>query len=301
MTATSILQPGQIEQPASSIPELLLPDTLLFTHRSDRLRQLAKQHALADYLLFLAELTAWQQQALDRQPRLPGPDGHLLDQCRQHGVPPLSPKGWPRPASWQNSVQEAVAATQWSLPVKGQKILENLLKNNGSWWELQADTLLQQADGTIDLATAPFIGAVLQVLWTHWALRLQAQQLGPSAHPCCCPVCGSPPVAAVIHAAGTSRGLRYLHCALCGSAWHVVRAKCPACENTQHMSYYGGEAALAAVRIEVCPQCRSSLKLLRQDQDTAVDPMADDIASLALDQQLRGREYSSIGVNFFLL
>lgn len=301
MPATSILQPGQLEQPTAALPELVLPDALLFAHRADRLRQLAKDHPLAEYLHFLAELAAWQQRELDRQSSWPGPQPHLLEQCRQHGWPPLAPKGWPRDASWQRSVREAVTATQQLLPALGRTTLASLLDNDGPWWERQADALLLQGDSTIDLATAPLIGAVLQVQWTHWAQHLESRQIGPPAHPCCCPVCGSPPVTAMIHATGSRRGLRYLHCSLCGSAWHVVRAKCAQCENTRDMSYYGLETTLAAVQIEVCPQCRSALKLLRQDRDIAVDPVADDIASQALDQQLSGEDCTAIGVNFFLL
>ncbi|MDP1928950.1 MAG: hypothetical protein Q8K62_10620 [Thiobacillus sp.] len=49
---TTLLQPGQIEAAAGSIPELRLPPADLFLMRARRLEQLAERHTLNDYLRF---------------------------------------------------------------------------------------------------------------------------------------------------------------------------------------------------------------------------------------------------------
>jgi formate dehydrogenase accessory protein FdhE len=45
------------------------------------------------------------------------------------------------------------------------------------------------------------------------------------------------PVASIVHQ-GNEAGLRYLHCSLCESEWHLVRAKCSNCEATRDIGYW---------------------------------------------------------------
>lgn len=302
MTTASILQPGQLEAPVGDIPALSLPPADLFALRSERLSHLAAGHGLADYLLFLARLAEWQQQELDRRPDLPLPDAHLLEHCREHAMPPLAPAGWPRHPLWQDAACRAVEAVDRLLPAKGRLALTPLLHGDTAWLEAQADILLNGPAEEFDLAAAPFIGAALQVQWTHLARSLRPNQIGRPEHPAVCPVCGGPPVASVIRATGSARGLRYLHCALCGSEWHVVRAKCTQCDNTRDMGYYGLEDTHRAVRAEGCPQCRCYLKILVREHDARADPVADDIATLTLDLLMsEERQYTNIGTNFFMM
>lgn len=177
-----------------------------------------------------------------------------------------------------------------------------LFEGGSDWLETQADVLLHGPAARLDLAAAPFIGAALQVQWTHMAQRLQPSQIGRPELPILCPVCGSHPVASVILAVGAAKGLRYLHCALCGSEWHVVRATCSQCTSTKDIGYYGLEGAHKAVRAEVCPECRCYLKVLSQEEDARVDPIADDIATLTLDLLLdEEQQYVNIGINFFMM
>ena len=65
---TTLLQPGQIEAAAGSIPELRLPPADLFLMRARRLEQLAEGHAMGDYLRFAAQLARAQQERLDAGP-----------------------------------------------------------------------------------------------------------------------------------------------------------------------------------------------------------------------------------------
>jgi FdhE protein len=45
------------------------------------------------------------------------------------------------------------------------------------------------------------------------------------------------------------------------------------------------------VRAETCEQCRGYRKIMYQEHDTGVDPVADDLASLALDLLLGEQGY----------
>ena len=101
MTVTPILQPGQIETAAGDIPELRLPPATLFSHRAQRLRQLAEGHSLGDYLRFIADLAECQQSALDQHPEIPLPDADLIASCREYASCPLRTAGWHRHPHWQ--------------------------------------------------------------------------------------------------------------------------------------------------------------------------------------------------------
>ena len=57
----------------------------------------------------------------------------------------------------------------------------------------------------------------------------------------------------------------------------------------------------AGVRAETCDACQSYLKILFLEQDPAPDPVADDLASLALDVALGEAGHPRNGPNLFLL
>jgi FdhE protein len=109
-----------------------------------------------------------------------------------------------------------------------------------------------------------------------------------------CPLCGSQPVASVVYAQSPYQGYRYLHCALCATEWHMVRVQCSHCgASGKSIAFQSamiganqendGSAAEAAVRAETCEQCRCYRKILYQEKDPQVEPVADDLASLNLD------------------
>src|SRR5256885_831132 len=97
------------------------------------------------------------------------------------------------------------------------------------------------------------------------------------------PVCGTLPVASIVRADERSQGYRYLHCALCATEWHLVRITCSQCQGTANIAYHSIEGAAEAVRAESCDECHTYRKILYQEKDPNVEPVADDLASLALD------------------
>ena len=100
-TEARIIEPGQIEAPAGEIRFLFLPGRDLFGRRAERFRLLSEGHPLGDYLAFLALLADAQQKALNRFPALPLPDPKEQALCREHGMPLLAARSWPRDPAWR--------------------------------------------------------------------------------------------------------------------------------------------------------------------------------------------------------
>jgi FdhE protein len=63
----------------------------------------------------------------------------------------------------------------------------------------------------------------------------------------------------------------------------MVRITCSQCLANEGITYHSIEGGSAAVRAESCGQCHTYRKILYQEKDPEVEPVADDLASLALD------------------
>ncbi len=300
MNPPPVLRPGQIETAAGGIAELRVPPATVFSSRSRRLRHLAEGHSLGAYLRFIAAVAERQHDALDHHPAIPIPDADLLAICRDQAMPPLAPDVWPRHPHWQDVCRGIAEAIYDETPAGGRKALALILNPEKAWLEAQAGTLLAQKSTGLNLATAPVIAAALQVQWTYLARQLQSQQTARRVESALCPVCGSQPTASVIRTNGPARGLRYLHCGLCGSEWHMVRSKCSQCGNSRGISYYSIEDGRGIVSAEACPACRSYLKVIHQDRDSLIDPLADDLATLALDLLMGSKDLARSGINLLI-
>ena len=298
---TTLLQPGEIEAAAGSIPELLLPPADLFLSCARRLEQLAEGHPLGDYLRFVARLARAQQANLDASPAAELPVPERLAQCREHRMPPLSPAGLGLPDGWRDTARELARTVLPSLPATGQTALESVLDKRDARLDEQALQLLDGDIQGLDAAVAPIIGAALQVHWTRLARRLEPAQVARPEHPNLCPVCGAHPVSSVVRIGGAENGLRYLHCTLCNSEWHVVRAKCSNCDNTRGIAHYHLEGGNQAVQAESCPECQSYLKIVQQQKDPLADPVADDLATLTLDLLMDEAGFVPSGLNWYLI
>ena len=90
---------------------------------------------------------------------------------------------------------------------------------------------------------------------------------------------------------------RFCVCSLCATQWNYVRIKCTLCSSTKGISYREVEGGDGTIWAETCKSCRGYVKILHQHKNIALDPVADDVASLALDLLLREREYRRGSVN----
>jgi FdhE protein len=287
---TRILEPGQIEAFAQrAIPRIRLPSAQgPFAARAVRLRRLASPgapgQAIAAYLRLMAAVAERQAAALAAcAARLPTEDD--LARARTHHMPVLHATGWPRPSAWRELAVElaATAAAPPGAPAALHEVHERLRASAPAELEAQADALLAAHTAAIDLAAAPFLMAALQVQWVAVASRLGGQAITPLEVPGVCPACGTLPVASVVRADRDSQGYRYLHCPLCATEWHLVRVTCSQCQDTAHIAYHSIEGGTDAVRAESCDECRTYRKILYQEKDPDVEPVADDLASLSLD------------------
>lgn len=301
MTASTILQPGQIEAPAGDIPYLRLParDTF-FKDRAARFRQLAPGHKMGDFLAFMADLADAQQAALLNFPAVPLPDANQLALCKQHGMPPLPARNWQRDPAWREALGSITESMFPHAPQPAREAIARLSGADAASLEKLADAVLDGRFHDMDLAASPFVAAALQTYWAHMATTLGASAFGRGDTPNLCPVCASAPVASIVRI-GTEQGLRYLHCSLCGAEWHMVRAKCSNCESTKSIAYYGIEGDRGAIKAEACEECGSYLKILYMDKDPQLEPTADDLASLALDILMDEEGVQRSGPNLFLL
>jgi len=309
-----LLEPGEIEAlDHNAIPRLLLaqPKTL-FAARAARLRQLANNEikgipvgaTLRGYLLLMAALVDAQAAVVEALPAstfaLP-PDADIK-LAIDHHMPPLPVNG-ERPPAWRTVF--AALLDHLATLADGQPQLAAVLEELGSLESAQlegcADAVLAELTDGVHPLHAPFVAAALQVIWTMRAAQLDGQRVQPLVTNTLCPVCGAHPVASVIRIGGQSQGYRYLHCSCCSSEWHMVRVKCSCCESTAKVAYQSLEAADAAeggsaapatskandpskvARAETCDECHTYRKIFNQEHDYNTDPLADDLASLAID------------------
>lgn len=299
-----ILEPGQIEAAANIPPFLKLPSHDLFTRRAARLRQLAEGNALGGYLRLLAELCDTQQRLLDAQPALPMADEAELRRSVEHGMPPLAFETLVREGAWLALLDPLLDAFEGA-PSPIADALQRLRKADAGQRKAWALGLLNGQYELLPAALVPFLGAALQVAFSHWLLRLPEGLLQESEEQTLCPACGSPPVAGVIHHRGKYSTLRYLACSLCSCEWHYVRVKCSHCRESKGLTYLSlhsdaHEAARAPIRAEVCPGCQGYLKQFYMERDEAAEPQADDLASLALDIRLADEGYLRRAPNLLL-
>jgi FdhE protein len=329
MTASTatvrVMSPEEIAARAGGeTPYLVWPArATVFAERSMRLRQLSQGHAMQGYLALMAEVAGAQQaelSALADAPGLPLPDSAALDQAARRGVPPLAAADWPRDAAWHGVLRRLLDRVVPLAPEAARPLLARWQAADAEALERQADALLHGVAEGLDLGAAPFIGAALQVLWTHLLLEVQRTQIG-GGQPFgrlddagLCPCCGSRPTASITRSSGESLGQRYLHCSLCSLQWHLVRGKCSHCGDTQGVVYQsldtagaeaddaqGSRAAQAVVQAESCDACGSYLKIVHSDRNPFVDPVADDLATLTLDLLVSDAGKARSGVNFMLL
>jgi len=298
-----ILPRGEIEAlDHNVIPRVSLPDRAsVFATRAARLRQLAADSPVADYLLLMAQLVDAQQRAL-KDCAAPGASEDRLTLAQAHGMPPLQAVGWPRDPMWRGILAQLVddVARGQNVPAEAVEVcraLRRAVDEDPESLEDLAEALLAEQDQGVDGAAAPFVMAALQVYWTDLASRFDDKQLPVVSPFGVCPVCASLPVASVVRVGGQYEGYRYLCCSLCATQWHMVRVKCSHCEDVESVAYQAIDGRSPAIKAETCDHCHTYRKIFYQDKDLYVEPVADDLASLMLDVLVGEAGYSRASGN----
>jgi len=257
---------------------IVLPDPAsLFVRRADRLDSLADGHPMADWLRFLVRLARAQHAAVATLPT-----AMPIDVVE--GTPPLAFDSHRRDAGWCRALTSLLQTVDDpTLPDQAREAMRRLVARDPNVLERLADACLRGDVKKAETGEALCVAAALAVYFAQRAAALPIGALHLLPQRGRCPACGAAPVAGVITAAGPAPGLRYLHCGVCATAWNHVRAVCIACGGSRGLGLLEIEGGNGAVRAETCDECHGYAKMLYQAKDMAVEPVADDIASLGLD------------------
>lgn len=261
------MAPGVVPTPDA----FLRPDAgTLFQHRAQRLRAVAQGHAIGDFLSFLAMLADAQH----------GPASRAL-------------------ATWQDALGPILAhvlASASDLPAPVLATAQALAGEDDAGLNARMTRWLGGMPDESDLAGAPFLTAALQVQRTLAAAQAEPAAMGKGR----CPLCGGAPVASTIATHNGLKGVRYLHCGLCACAWHMERLRCTQCNSDGKVVYQHIEPLGREVAAETCEHCGTYVKVLHMDAHPDWEPLADDLASIALDLRLGEDGWRRLWPNPFL-
>ncbi|MDX2258375.1 MAG: formate dehydrogenase accessory protein FdhE [Hyphomicrobiaceae bacterium] len=289
---------GEIADP----PFAILPDPArVFRARSERFAALARGHELETYLQFLSRVAAVQDavQARTSAPALPADEA--LATAYAHAMPPIS----------FGQIELGAAADEVLIAV-----VDELAKG-----EVNADT--EAAVGRVRTATREarlammhavlvdevpaeavaehvLAAAALQVHLALLARQLDVDKLQRVADGAC-PACGGAPVTSMIVGWLGAHGSRFCTCSMCATHWNVSRIKCLVCGSEKGIAYHSLEGSDGVISGETCESCSSYVKMLHQHKSQHVDPVADDVATLALDLTLAREGWQRASVNAFLM
>jgi FdhE protein len=294
-----ILEAADIESlDPSAIPRIRVPDRLaVFAPRGARLRQLASlNNPIAGYLRLMAALADAQQAVIANFNAQP-PSPESIASAQQYSMPLIPALSGTRDPAWRDVLlrllDEVAAVAPLSPPLAA--LFAHLRSLDVDALEAQADAIFAQRFDEVDPASAPFIVAALQVVWTDLASAIDKRAVPYLDTPGLCPICGSHPVASIVRVGGAYDNYRYLQCGLCATEWHMVRSKCSNCDSTKGIAYQvagspdadaatrEAEAKNAALKAESCDECHTYRKIGIQAKDFDFEPFADDLASLTLD------------------
>ncbi|KVC95620.1 formate dehydrogenase accessory protein FdhE [Burkholderia ubonensis] len=295
-----ILEPNEISAlDHSAIPRFRLPErATVFSARAARLRQLADLNPISGYLRLMAVVADAQHAVLqDFAAQMPSQDA--IARAQQHSMPLVPALGGERDPQWRAVLYELLDRVEGAGLVNPPlaKLLDRLRLMAPAELDAQADAILALRFAEVDPATAPFLMAALQVVWTDLASRTQPADVPFLDQPGLCPVCGTHPVASVVRVGGQYGGYRFLQCGLCTTEWHMVRTKCTHCDSTKGIAYHGIEGGSEAVKAESCDECKTYRKIGYQNKDYDFEPLADDLASLTLDLLMNEAGYQRSSPN----
>lgn len=303
MSKIDTLQPdptaiGEVSDP----PFARLPDPAkLFQSRAERFQALAAQHPLGPYLQFLSGLSSCQQALQDALPVAELPSGEERERARTHAMPPLNAGRFTGDAAFEATLERLLQlAGGLDMPAAARTALTAVAEADGAARTAMARAVLANEIPVEEVAGHVFVAAALQVHYARLAAGLDASQLVPVGDGVC-PACGGAPVSSLVVGWQGAHGARFCVCSVCATQWNYVRIKCTLCGSVEGISYKEVEGGDGALWGETCESCHGYVKILHQHKNASLDPVADDVASLALDLLLRESGYRRGAVNPFML
>lgn len=278
-----------------SQPTLLRPAANVFATRAERFATLSTGHSLEPWLAWLSRFCTLQQKLAD-----------TLAPARVTQSDQLPYIGHSHPELLETAIRAHRQLRAGVLELPSTPESRTLLLQPLSDAEI-TNTILAVLAHAAELA--PIEGwnvnhlvsaAAVQVVWHHAVCHLGLPaESSPAVTPDICPCCGSLATGSIIMTGGNKEGVRYLECSLCSSRWHAVRARCTLCDSVRPVSYLSIEGN-RTVLAETCDQCHGYLKLYQQTGDIHVDPIADDLATLALDVLVGEQGFYRAGPNLLM-
>jgi FdhE protein len=309
-----LIQPGVIPLHAAS-PETIVPAeaATVFDDRARRFEHFAARgDAQQDFFKFMAALSRTQHRVASTFEPSGLPDASAIARSHEHRMPVLPAGFAERDPSWIAALRAVLAQSDEWTPSSTLAVARDALRSS-------TDDEIDRLGGqllTFDYESlppdvVPWIAAGLQVWWVAAVNRLPPQAIRSIDTATVCPCCGSLPVASLRRIGGKRQGVRYLVCSLCATEWHLVRVKCSHCESTKGIGYLtlstdpdsdAGKAAASreTVKAEVCDECSSYLKIVSLESDPQADPVADDLATIALDLLTDEKGYLRVGPSLFV-
>jgi FdhE protein len=255
-----------------------------FANTAARLEVLSAGHPMEKWLRFMARLAAAQHVAAKSIGPCPKLEKAEVEEAVHARLPPLSADGHRRDTAWRDALASLLDNFgDRDIPSPAREIMASLRGREAKEVEVLADDFLRQGVAVADVGAVLYVGAALQVYFTHMAAALPEASLRLLPERGLCPCCGSTPVAGVVTATGQTTGTRYLYCSLCATAWNHVRAVCITCGQARSVSLKEIDRGSGAVKAETCDECHTYSKVLYQSKDMKMDPFADDLATLGLD------------------
>jgi FdhE protein len=283
-------------------PFAVLPDpSSLFLVRSKRLAALAPGHELAPYLAFLSDLTRAQHEVGQDLPHAVLPSFESIGQALEHGMPPISRAMFGPDEVVQLTIDRLLARlAEANVPAETAAAIQALRAASPDDRRRMVTAAIEDTMPADALAQQVLVAAGLQVHFARLAAMLVADDLKPVADGAC-PVCGSAPMTSSVVGWPKAHNTRFCTCALCATMWNVVRVKCVLCSATGGISYHTIEGKPDTVKAETCDNCHAYVKILYQVNDPALEPLADDVATLGLDMLMAQGGWKRGGQNPFLL
>lgn len=291
---------GEVANP----PFVRLPDpATLFRERAQRFLSLSKGHELGPYLYFLAGLAEAQHQVQDGLPAPDLPALEALERAREYTMPPLDRGTFTADVAFDSTLDRLFAiSTEIEMPDTARQALERVTKLDAAGRDALVRGVLSDQAAPEQLGERVYVAAALQVHFARLAARLDDKRLVPVGEGAC-PCCGGAPVSSAVVGWKGAHNTRFCSCSLCSTLWHTVRIKCTLCGSTEGIAYQeieGGPGA-GKVRAETCDKCQRYVKIMQQQADPALDPVADDVATLGLDLLVREGGYRRGAVNPYLV
>jgi FdhE protein len=303
MTEQKTLSPeaiasGEVAKP----PFAILPDPAKrFLSQSNRFKAISSGHQMEAYLRFLAAVTEAQHQCQAALPQPALPNAENLNKIYGHGVPPIAISSFvPDDTIDATLVKLLEILKPADMPEAARAALQAILDMDKSARKVLFMNVINADIPPEKIAAHVFAASAIQLHFSGLAAQLDAGRLTPVGVGSC-PSCGGSPVASTVVELPRVSGHRYCHCSLCGTQWNVPRVKCLNCGNEKGIVYRHLEGISDSIKAEACDSCTSYVKIFYQTKDPALDPVADDVASLGLDLRVREEGYARASANLFLL